>query len=145
SRVWYWGQALSAIVTGVVAVIRDNRRLTIRALAIGWGLIFLSTAALPLILHMLVGHPPGTGLLPASWTKVEWRYVRGWIVPQGDAYAFAAVSCLFAFTVGWLVGRCNRPNHRQAIVVFVASWLACFLIAIPLVLIKVLRDWSASG
>jgi hypothetical protein len=145
SRGWYWGQALSAIAIGLVTFVRSDRSLAIRALAIGWGLIFLSAPALPLILHMLVGRPAGTGLLPTSWTKVEWLYVRGWIVPEGDAYTFAAISCLFAFTVGWLVGRFNRPNQRQAIVVFLASWLASFLISIPVVLLRVLRDWSASG
>jgi len=145
SRVWYWRQALAAIVSGFVTLVRNNRRLAIRALAIGWGLIFLSATALPLILGILVGHPAGTGLLPSSWTKVEWVYVRGWIVPQGDAYTLAAISCLFAFAIGWLVGRFNRPNQRRAIVIFLASWLAWFLIAVPVVLVQVWRDWSAPG
>jgi hypothetical protein len=145
SHIWYWRQALAAIVSGFVALVRNNRRLAIRALVIGWGLIFLSTRALPLEFRILRGHPAGTGLLPASWTKVEWLYVRGWIVPQGDAYTFAAISWVFAFAVGWLVGRLNRPNQRQAIVIFLASWLALFLIAIPVVLLQVLRDWSTPG
>jgi len=145
SRVWYWRQALAAIVSGFVTLIHNNRRLAIRALAIGWGLIFLSTQALPLELRMLRGHPAGTGLLPASWTKVEWLYVRGWIVPHGDAYTLAAISCLFAFAIGWLVGRFNRPNQRQAMVIFLASWLALFLVCIPVVLFRVLRDFSAPG
>src|SRR5215475_6724285 len=145
SRLWYWTQALAAIVSGIVTLVRNNQRLTVRALAIGWGLIFLSTRALTLALRILRGDPAGTGLLPASWTKVEWLYVRGWIVPQGDAYTFAAISWLFAFAIGWLVGRFNRPNQRQAIAIFLASWLALFLIAIPAVLLQVVRDWSASG
>jgi hypothetical protein len=132
-------------VSGFVALVRNNRRLAIRALAIGWGLALFSTRALALELRILRGHPAGTGLLPASWTKVEWLYVRGWIVPQGDAYILAAISCLFAFTIGWLVGRFNRPNQRQAIAIFVASWLALFLMAIPMVLIQVLLDWSVPG
>jgi len=136
---------LAAIVSGIFTLIRNNRRLTIRALTIGWGLIFLFTRVLPLELRILRGDPAGTGLLPASWTKVEWLYVRGWIVPQGDAYTFAAISCLFAFAIGWLVGRFNRPNQRQAIVIFLASWLASFVIAIPAALIQVLRNWSAPG
>jgi hypothetical protein len=145
SRGWYWGQAIWAIVIGLVTLIRTDRRLAIRALVIGWGLIFLSTLALPLELRILRGHPAGTGLLPASWTKVEWLYVRGWIVPQGDAYIIAAISWLFAFAIGWIVGRLNRPNQRQAIVIFLASWLALFFITVPVVLLRVLRDWSAPG
>jgi len=145
SRVWYWKQALAAIVSSIFTLVRNNRWLAIRALAIGWALIFLSTLALPPGLRILRGDPAGTGLLPASWIKVEWLYVRGWIVPQGDAYALAAISCLLAFAIGWLVGTFNRPNQRQAIVVFLASWLAWFLIAIPVVLVQILRDWSAPG
>jgi hypothetical protein len=145
SRLWYWRQALIAIVSGFATLARNNRILAIRALAVGWGLIFLFTLALPLILGILGGHPAGTGLLPASWTKVEWLYVQGWIVPQADIYVFAAICCLFAFMVGWLVGRVNRPNQRQAGVIFVASWLAWFLIAVPIVTVEVLRDWSAPG
>src|SRR5215475_2018285 len=124
TRLLYWRQALAAIVSGIVTLVRNNQRLAIRALAIGWGLIFLSTPALTLALRILRGDPAGTGLLPASWTKVEW---------------------LFAFAIGWLVGRFNRPNQRQAIAIFLASWLALFLIAIPAVLLQVVRDWSASG
>jgi hypothetical protein len=67
----------------------------------------------------------------------------GWIVPRGDAYAL--VSCIFAFFIGWLVGRLNRPNHRKAVVIFVASLFVWFLIASISALVRMLHDWSSTS
>jgi hypothetical protein len=145
SRVWYWRQALGAIAASLFAVIRSERILAIRALLIGWSAFFFCFPFLPRIIRLLRGYPtPGTGLLPSSWTRVEWLYVRGWIVPQGDAYVVAVICCVFAFGVGFLVGRLNRPRHRQAIAIFVASWFVCFVPATAIAAAKMLHDWSAT-
>jgi hypothetical protein len=145
SRTWYWRQSLIAIITGLVALIRSNKLLTIRAVVTGWAVTFLLAPPLPYIKRFLRGSPTGTGFLPSSWTRVQWLYGRGWIVPQGDAYTFALISFIFAFLVGWLVGRLNRPNHRKAVMIFVASLFVCFLIASNIALVKVLQDWSSTS
>jgi hypothetical protein len=145
TRMWYWRQSLIAIVTGLLALMRSNKLLTIRALFTGWAVIFLFAPALPYIRRYLRGSPTGTGLLPSSWTRVQWLYVRGWIVPQGDAYTFVLISCAFAFFIGWLVGRLNRPNHRKAVVIFVASLFVSFLIECIIAMVKVLQDWSSTS
>jgi hypothetical protein len=145
SGMWYWRQSLIAIITSLGALMRTNKVLTIRALVTGWGALFLFSSALPYVKHILRGSPTGTGLLPSSWTRVQWLYERGWIVPQGDAYTFAAICCIFAFCIGWLVGRLNRPNQRKAVVIFVASLFVCFLITSPIALVKVLHNWSSSS
>ena len=145
SYLWYWRQAVSAIVTGLIAIVRSNKFLAARALGIGWGITFLFAPALPRIIHLLRGYPRGTGILPSSWTRVQWFYVRGWIVPQGDAYAFAAICCILTFVLGWTVGRLNRPNHLKAVAIFAASWFIFFVIAILVALAKVLRDWSSTS
>jgi hypothetical protein len=144
SRIWYWRQALVAIITGVLATIRGNKAIALRALLTGWAIAFLTAPALPRIIHILRGSPTGTGLLPSSWTRVQWLYLRGWIVPEGDAYTFAAICCIFTFCVGWLVGRLNRPHHHQAVAIFVASWFVGFLFAVGIALVKMLQDWSAT-
>ena len=69
SYLWYWRQAVTAIVTGLIATVRSNKFLAARALAIGWGITFLLAPALPRIIHLLRGYPRGTGILPPSWTK----------------------------------------------------------------------------
>jgi hypothetical protein len=145
-RTWYWRQSLIAIITGLAALMRSNKVLTVRALVTGWSVIFLYALTLPrMIMHVLRGSPTGTGLLPSSWTRVQWLYERGWIVPQGDAYTFALISCIFAFFIGWLVGRLNRPNHRNAVMIFVASLFVCFLIASTIAVVKVLHNWSSTS
>ena len=98
---------------------------------------------MPHLLHILLRSPRGTGLLPPSWTQTQWIYVRGWIVPEGDAYTFAIICGVFAFFVGWIVGRLNRPNHAKAVLIFVASLFLCFVPAFIIVLGKTLHDWSA--
>ena len=146
SRSWYWRQSSIAMITSVVALTRNNKLLTVRALVTGWSIFFLYALTLPrMIIHLLRGSPTGSGLLPSSWTRVQWLYVRGWIVPQGDAYTFALISGIFAFFIGWLVGRLNRPNHRTAVVIFVASLFVCYLIASISALVKMLHDWSSSS
>jgi hypothetical protein len=145
SRTWYWRQSLIAVITGLLALIRSNKLLTIRALVTGWAVTFLFAPLLPYIKHILRGSPTGKGLLPSSWTRVQWLYERGWIVPQGDAYTFAAICFIFAFCIGWLVGRLNRPNHRRAVVIFVASLFVSFLMASTIALAKLLHDWSSSS
>jgi len=134
------------MITGVVALTRSNKLLTVRALVTGWSIFFLYALTLPrMIIHLLRGSPTGSGLLPSSWTRVQWLYVRGWIVPQGDAYTFALISGIFGFFIGWLVGRLNRPNHRIAVVIFVASLFVCYLIASISALVNMLHDWSSSS
>ena len=132
-----------AMITGIFAVVRSNKLLAARALGIGWGIVFLFAPLLPRIINLLRGYPRGTGILPSSWTRVQWFYVRGWIVPQGDAYAFAAICCIVTFFIGWIVGRLNRPDHLKAVAIFAASWLVTFLFASAVALARVLQDWSS--
>lgn len=145
SPLWYWKQAITAIATGIFAVTRSNRLLALRALGIGWGIAFLFAPMLPRLIHLLRGYPRGSGILPSSWTTVEWLYVRGWIVPEGTAYVFAAICCIMTFFIGWIVGRLNRPDHLKAVAIFLASWFVSFVLAAVIAMAKILQDWSATS
>lgn len=128
-RLWYWSQALRAILAGVIQEIRTNSQLVGRVLVTGWALLILAASFIPLIVHLLEGNPSGTGLLPASWTTVRWVFVNGLILPVGHAFAYLLllICCILAFGVGWLLGRLNRPRQAKAVLIFVASWMICLL------------------
>ena len=66
-------------------------------------------------------------------------------MPQGDAYAFAAICCIITFFLGWIVGRLNRPDQLKAVAIFAASWFVSFVLASAIALGRVIQDWSSTS
>jgi hypothetical protein len=144
SRLWYWRQVLTAILKSLWRQIRISGDFAIRALLSSWGLVMLMILVQQWILHLLEGTPRGTGILPSAWTRTRWVYVPGWIAPSADAYVFLAICCGLAIGLGWSIGRLNKPHNTKAVLLFVTSWFAVTLLALPVLLTQVVRDWSSA-
>src|SRR5437016_1538123 len=66
SRVWYWRQAVAAIVVSFFREVRSHKLLTMRAVAVGWGVFFfVSRFSFYLTWQLLFSL--------ASWSR-HWRH-----------------------------------------------------------------------
>jgi hypothetical protein len=105
STVWYWRQALIAILVGAVCDVRDHKALATRAIIISWvvtyGLMFIAGALYDWASPRF-----------ATWTfDMGWESARLWWflyrIPLLMAY------CMGSMLLGSIVGRLHR-GHRMA-------------------------------
>jgi hypothetical protein len=105
SRSWYWRQVVVAVLVSWWSDVRAHKRLTLRALALGWALLWLS---LSYLVDPLTN--PGQWLFERGLLD----HLAGWSLP------WMSVRMLVACSSYWLVGRFHRP---PMVVVFFASML----------------------
>src|SRR5262249_1290257 len=115
SRIWYWRQVLAAIFVSLFREVRSNGFMAIRALVVGWSLVFFS-------------FPIQKWIIRSPWSLVRFLYVSGWMTPAQDIYVFIAITCFLAVGMGWIIGRLNRPHEEQAVLLFTASWFVLLIL-----------------
>lgn len=119
SEVWYWQQVLSAITVGFFTAIWGNGLLTLRALAVGWGMSLVSRYVLILIREWLSAvvhlskYPPTNWMMIITWCEGVLAGILG----------------------GWLVAKLHRESARAMVLAYAASFmaviLAIFIIYLP--------------
>src|SRR5581483_11656066 len=81
SRLWYWRQVLAAVVMATVREVRTHTFRSIRAVAIGWGLVYGMAWFATQLIVFLIGDTRGhIGILPTSWTRPWVFYLHGWVI-----------------------------------------------------------------
>jgi hypothetical protein len=108
SYLWYWRQAVLAIVTGLFNEVATHKLLTFRAIATGWAVAVVSRRAFHLTWELLSAL--------ASWSRL-WRH--HWItiavqIPE------VVLSGLLA---GWLVARLHRQRQKPMVLAYAAYFL----------------------
>ena len=105
SYLWYWRQALLAIVTSFFNEVGTHKLLTLRAIATGWVVAVVSRRAFNLTWEILSAL--------ASWSRL-WRH--GWIT---IAVQIPEV-VLSGVLAGWLVARLHRQSQKAMVLAYAA-------------------------
>ncbi len=105
SRTWYWKQVLAAILVGFWTEISAHKLLALRALAIGWTVLYLD------------------GLYPRLLSPILFRLWWPFAHKSPLVFQFGSMLLWIPFFVmtGWLVGRLHRPHHAAMVLLFTAS------------------------
>jgi len=105
SDVWYWRQALLAIVVSVFKEVWNHKILTLRAIVIGWAVFVVSRYGFSLTWELLSAL--------ASWSRI-WRH--NWIT---IAIQIPEV-LLSGVLAGWLVARLHRQSQKAMVLAYAA-------------------------
>src|SRR5438046_6787520 len=106
-RMWYWKQSLKAIAAGAFNECRHHKLLTVRALVIGWIVMFLYFQ---------------TFQVPRDLAEALQSWSRWWRRNDSMSVAiFALDGVLFYLAAGWLIARLHRPHHVLLVLIFTAS------------------------
>ena len=109
SALWYWRQAVTAIVARAINDVREHVGLTLRAIAV-WYLLAWLAGQLALLAYSQLG------LWMWNWTiahdldllRVLWFGRPRWISPP-----FLLMACVNQAIIGWIIARLHR-DHRAA-------------------------------
>jgi len=105
SNLWYWRQALLAIVTSFFNEVGTHKLLTLRAIATGWVVAVVSRRAFNLTWEILSAL--------ASWSRL-WRH--GWITIAVQVPEVVLSGVL----AGWLVARLHRQTQKAMVLAYAA-------------------------
>jgi len=105
SYLWYWRQALLAIVTSFFNEVGTHKLLTLRAIATGWVVAVVSRRAFNLTWEILSAL--------GSWSRL-WRH--GWIT---IAVQIPEV-VLSGVLAGWLVAKLHRQSQKAMVLAYAA-------------------------
>lgn len=107
SRLWYWRQAIAAIVIGFGQEIRAHSVLAARAVLTGSSVLVL--------FGWLVADPL---FEQASRVAVARGLISIGTMNQYEALGWMAIGSLGFAGSGWMVSRLHRPNHRPMVLLF---------------------------
>jgi hypothetical protein len=113
SRAWYWRQALVAIVVSFCKETRSHSALALRAVAVGWAVIFLYRSLL---------RAPAMALY-AQWSYLPGHTFSNWAVQHFYWYLIHTPVLAFA---GWIVARLHRRHQMAMVWAFAASKVLTF-------------------
>jgi len=116
SRLWYWRQALSAVGIGIMTDIGDHPILAIRAIAVGWTMIWLFSFVAVEINQFMSGWVLDR-LIVLFWTH---PFPMIWATQLTTRPAMA-LSFLIS---GWVVGRLHHDNRLAMLTVFMVTVFA---------------------
>lgn len=117
SAVWYWRQALTAIVVGIGADLRMHPLLAIRSVAIGWALYFVCAIPVNLLTR-------ATSNAIIEWLSATGRYSYWSVLLTGQlsGTVFVSLACM---AIGFVVGRLHK-EHGASLVPVVAFSVLLF-------------------
>ncbi len=118
---WFWRQALTAIITRVWYVARTHKVLALRAVALGWLLKWLLASPTTYVAN-LFGVPTGNWLLRAELPLFRFAWLQ-WDISE------VLVGCVAACAIGWSVGRAHREYAVPLTALFVLTML---ILTLPL-------------
>jgi hypothetical protein len=105
-RMWYWKQCLKAILSGLFGEYRAHKLLTVRALILGWTVIFLYFPANDIVLDFVEGLR-----IWSRWWRHDWL---PYFVFSFN-YIFACVAS------GWAIARLSRAHRVPMVLIFMTS------------------------
>jgi peptidoglycan/LPS O-acetylase OafA/YrhL len=108
SRLWYWREVITAILMGAWSEFRQHSLLMLRAVAMGWLLIFLwGRAVAPIEISFLVQYFSDAPLGPLQLSLLT-------LLIEGP----------LAVAAGWIVARFSRPSRIPSVIAF---WVSALL------------------
>jgi hypothetical protein len=107
STAWYWRQVVTTIVVSATRDISANRRLALRAVAMGW----LGYAVLSFPAHWLA---ESVRLRVQDWLVTSGHYTF-WPVFLAGPLSATLFACIAGAAIGWLVARLH-PTHAVTMV-----------------------------
>lgn len=129
SDAWYWKQVLMAVAIAFYREISAHKLLAVRAVLVGhvFAEVAYSMLELPLF-NLLSRFAFGSGLVAGTW------WMHGYIYP------WAAIACLSAAGIGWVVARLHRSYQRAMVFVYAVAQLLFGLPEFCRLLINTLDD-----
>jgi hypothetical protein len=125
SRIWYWAQALTAILTSVRREVFVRPWMAVRAMATAWALLGLYAFGFKQMASATLAHfhPDSEQsyaffirLLPVNW----WRYHLEIDIAVYMILSIV-VSCIVGTSVGWVVARFHRPHPKAFVLLYISS------------------------
>jgi hypothetical protein len=104
SRLWYWRQAVAAIVVSFFTEVWSHKLLTIWAMYIGWGIFWISRYGLILTRELLLGS--------RYWTS--WPI---WMSMTGQTIE----TVISGIVAGWFVALLSRESRKAMVLAYALS------------------------
>jgi len=109
SRLWFWKQAVSAVLVSLVSQVQANFLVALRAIAIGWGTLYVGRFAL------------------GSWPDMlsspfDWRVPQAFDPLGHNGFIWWIFWIPVTAASGWIVGRFRR-RQRAMVFIFAGSFL----------------------
>ena len=95
-----------AIASSLFDEYRHHKLLTVRALIVGWTIIFLYFPANDFVLDVFEGLR-----IWSRWWRHDWLFY----------FVFACEAILACVTAGWTIGRLHRAHHVPMVLIFTSS------------------------
>jgi hypothetical protein len=106
TQAWYWRQVLSTVVLSFLSEVWRHKWLTVRALAVGWSIFFISRYPLSATYQFFFAL--------AGWSR-SWRH--NWILITAQAIEVL----LSGMLSGWLIARLHRQSRRAMVLGYATS------------------------
>jgi len=120
SRLWYWGQVLTAILISLFREVRSHKLLVFRGLLTGWAVLIVFIYASGQLRELMQGL--------AIWSKY-WRH--WWMLPV----AVTGSEIVFSLASGWLVARLHPHRRKVTVLVYTTSVIIVIVSTFPYALI----------
>jgi len=129
SEAWYWKQVSMAVAIALYREIRAHKLLSVRAVLVGYVFAEVAYSMLELpLFNLLKKFAFGSGFLAGT------RWEHGYI------FLWAAIVCLSAAGIGWVVARLHRSHRRAMVFVYAFAQLLLGLPELCRLLVNALGD-----
>ena len=123
---WYWRQVIVAVVVSAIQNIYNHKLLTLRDLALGWGVLWIAGGTLTRFLWAVTEQWSPASFYPTVnswkplWTYAEFAYVFQQALGMGIALLTPFLSGII---VGWIVARVHHPHDRSLLLLLNATYM----------------------
>jgi hypothetical protein len=129
SDAWYWKQVLMAVAIAFYREISAHKLLAVRAVLVGYVFAEVAHSMLELpLFNLLKKFAFGSGLVEGT------QWAHGYIDP------WAAIACLSAAGIGWVVARLHRSHQRGMVFAYAVAQLLFGLPELCRLLVNALGD-----
>jgi hypothetical protein len=128
SALWFWRQLTIAAAMEGLQLVREHKVLTLRAMVVGWAVIWLGTALggdhlSPWIRGLVLQHLVAAASNQA-FTSPPFPYLRGlWLL---DVLAYVPIAAVYVLA-GWIVGRLHRAQGALVVAFALAVLVRAFV------------------
>ena len=129
---WSWRQVSTAIWSGLLTELRMHGKLVIRALVVGWTLVFTYQTfsrklVTPLVLYL---QDRAMRAYPSGWfndaiSAIEphwWAYRNYYVYPAALGAARISMGFAAMILIGWIIARSHAPHHRASVLLLVLTF-----------------------
>jgi hypothetical protein len=135
--VWYWRQALIAILVSFFDDIRGHKLETLRAMIVGWPIFYvLGALSFDFLARVEQKYPPGLLYAAVSQVTAIWKPATFTSLYWNTDLVIGSVMMLLIGVIpGWTIAKLHRSRKRAFLLLFsgtvLLSWIRYALVADP--------------